>query len=301
MAVDSRHPQYDEFLCDWETMRDTFRGERVVKHKEFTYLPATRSMELDGLNNNQLGKRMYDAYLQRAIFQNFVSEGVETLLGMMWMHPPTIDLPEAMEPMRNNATSKGESLEMLLRNVNEEQLITGRVGLLLDNPSGQTLDPGVMPHVALYRAESILNWDDGNRDELTLQTLNFVALDESEQERVKGSSSGTFEWEFKQKTRILILGEVDVNEGQDNETVTYRQGLFREENTNFNAEMMIEPRVRGQTLNEIPFVFVNCKDIVVDPDDPPLIDLAKLCLAIYRGEADYRQSLFLQGQDTYGS
>jgi hypothetical protein len=29
-----------------------------------------------------------------------------------------------------------------------------------------------------------------------------------------------------------------------------------------------------------------------------LIGLARICLAIYRGEADYRQSLFMQGQDT---
>src|SRR5690606_16749209 len=31
---------------------------------------------------------------------------------------------------------------------------------------------------------------------------------------------------------------------------------------------------------------------------PPLLGLSNLCLAIYRGEADYRQALFQQGQDT---
>ena len=34
------------------------------------------------------------------------------------------------------------------------------------------------------------------------------------------------------------------------------------------------------------------------PDKPPLLGLANLALAIYRGEADYRQALFMEGQDT---
>jgi hypothetical protein len=54
----------------------------------------------------------------------------------------------------------------------------------------------------------------------------------------------------------------------------------------------------GATLDEIPFVFVNTKDIVPNPDEPPLAGLARLALAIYRGEADYRQNLSQQGQDT---
>ncbi|MBD4208505.1 hypothetical protein GUH47_21445, partial [Xanthomonas citri pv. citri] len=50
----------------------------------------------------------------------------------------------------------------------------------------------------------------------------------------------------------------------------------------------IEPTIRGKTLNRIPFVFINSKDIVARPDDPPLLGLVNLALAIYRGDADYR-------------
>jgi hypothetical protein len=45
-------------------------------------------------------------------------------------------------------------------------------------------------------------------------------------------------------------------------------------------------------------VFVNTNDLVPEPCQPPLLGLANLCMAIYRGEADYRQTLFMQGQDT---
>jgi len=289
MAVDSKHPKYILWLPDWGAMRDTFRGERCVKGEGTTYLPATKGMRLDGMIVGQEGWESYQSYRARAVFHNFVSEAVETLLGTMWNKPPTIELPSAMEPMREKATVKGESLEMVLRRINEEQLISGRVGAMLDLPADPTLDPNVMPYIALYDAEKIINWDDGAREELVLQVLNFVALDETEDER-----NGDFEWEEVTKTRILVLGEADPNEPKG----IYKQGLFRDESEGFNESALIAPSFKGNTLEEIPFVFINTKDIVADPDDPPLLDLAMLCLAIYRGEADYRQSLFLQGQDT---
>ena len=52
------------------------------------------------------------------------------------------------------------------------------------------------------------------------------------------------------------------------------------------------------TLPFIPFVFCNSDSTCLDPTKPPYLDLVYLSLAIYRGEADYRQSLFMQGQDT---
>ena len=58
------------------------------------------------------------------------------------------------------------------------------------------------------------------------------------------------------------------------------------------------PHIAGKVNRAIPFVFVNAGDLSLTPDEPPLDGLARLCLAIYRGEADYRQNLFMQGQDT---
>ena len=39
-------------------------------------------------------------------------------------------------------------------------------------------------------------------------------------------------------------------------------------------------------------------DLVPEPDKPPLLALANRCISIYQGEADYRQALFMQSQDT---
>jgi len=288
MALNSTNPLYSEFITDWITMRDTYRGERIVKDKGEAYLPATGGMKADGMNSaNAIGYQAYKAYKERAVFHDFVSDAVEAMIGMMHHKPPVIELPSVLEDMRKNATITGESLEQLLRRINEEQLVTGRLGLLLDLP--QNPDPtNPLPYIVSYRAEDIINWDDGARGQMLLPQLNLVVLNESEYER-----TDEFEWELVEKYRALILGDVEDNENSG----VYRTGVFRK-NLTFTEEALIEPSIRGSMLDKIPFTFINTKDIVSCPDDPPLIGLAKLALAIYRGEADYRQNLFMQGQDT---
>ena len=68
--------------------------------------------------------------------------------------------------------------------------------------------------------------------------------------------------------------------------------------TIFNRSGLYTPSISGREFNKIPFVFINPKDIDPAPEEPPLLDLSELALTIYRGEADYRQALFMQGQDT---
>jgi hypothetical protein len=144
----------------------------------------------------------------------------------------------------------------------------------------------------MYNAESIINWDDGARDQLVLPRLNLVVLNESEYER-----QANFEWVFIEKYRVLMLGDPNDNESAS-ENAIYQAGVFREANSTFQPTDLVTPQIRGNALNDIPFVFINTKDLVSSPDDPPLLGLARLALAIYRGEADYRQNLFMQGQDT---
>lgn len=289
MAVDSQHPQYQELHEDWVLMRDSYLGERRIKDKGEAYLSPTAGMVADGMVENQSGRLAYDAYKMRARYQEIVKDAVEALLGIMHAKPPTIELPASMESMRDSATLNEESLELLLLKINLEQLITGRAGLLLDVPDNAPV--GVLPYIALYRGDHILNWDDGTRQELVKQNLNLVTLNESEFERKRD-----FEWEFQKKYRVLVLG--DPAENEPDGAGLYRVGVFREEQSSFNEDALRTPSIGGRTLNEIPFTFINTKDLVSSPDLPPLLGLARLAVTIYRGEADYRQALFMQGQDT---
>lgn len=293
MALDSKHPLYGEYLADWTLLRDCYLGERRVKEQGLLYLPATSGMHADGMLPDQLGWKTYQAYKTRAIFHDFVKDAVETLIGVMHHKPADIQLPPRLEPLRERATIDGESLLVLLRRINEAQLVTGRIGLLLDIPANPPAGVRPLPYVATYKAEDILNWDRGRRDDETLQTLNFVSLDESEYERKAG-----FEWELVSKYRVLLLGDPDAIENAD-QGAKYRWGVFRKDNDgDFSTEAMQPASLMGRELEEIPFVFINSKDIVPEPDAPPLAGLARLSMAIYRGEADYRQALFMQGQDT---
>lgn len=274
--ISSKHPQYSHQVLNWMLMRDSYKGERAVKAKRTNYLPATSGQIIDGMKTIEAaGYKAYEAYLIRACFPNFVREAVQTAVGMMHSKPPKIKLPKELEGIKS---SRGEELPELLRRINEEQLISGRVGLLADVPTGKV---DTIPYIATYTAEAIINWDDGSVEGAVPQILNFVVLDETEFERDKTS----FSWTNKEKYRVLVL--------KDSE---YQFGLF--DGGTHSELTYTKPTLRGTTPKKIPFIICNSCDKVSDVDEPPLLDLGNLCMTIYRGEADYRQNLFMQGQDT---
>lgn len=314
MALNNEHPFFEEFKEDWVTMRDLYRGERVIKRRGEHYLPATSGMRLDGLGfeNNKKpkpGQAAYNAYKTRAYFSDFVKEGIEALVGMMHQKPATFELPDAMNPLVEKCTLQGDGLQDLLRRINTEQLITGRIGLLADLPvtppttaSGAAAAP-VLPYIAWYIAESIINWDQADEAE-GYRALNLVVLNETGFIR-----QSDFTWKELLKYRVLMLNMgTNINEEGANTTIQdvpvghYMMGTFTDtqgaNNIAFNPSDMKAPMLRGVTLDEIPFIFINTKDIVALPDDPPLLGLGKLALAIYRADADYRQTIFMSGQDT---
>lgn len=283
--LSEKHPQYSIQVDNWVLMRDAYKGERQVKSKGQLYIFPTSGQVADGMDNaNQPGFKAYQAYVKRARFPNFVREAVQTAVGMMHSQPPKIQLPKELEGIKS---SKGEDLAQLLRRINEEQLLLGRIGLLADIPT-RSSDP--LPYIATYATERLINWDDGTVEGLVPQVLNFVVLDESEYER----SRETLGWSLQEKYRVLSLGSLHGNEISG----TYRFGVFDTSDPDLSDESMREASIRGNKLTKIPFVIINSCDLVSDPDEPPLMDLGNLCMTIYRGEADYRQNLFMQGQDT---
>lgn len=293
MGVEVHHPLYDAMLPDWELLRDAYLGERAVKALGRAYLPATAGMVMDGMEKTtDKGWLAYSAYVKRAVFPEFVKEAVESMIGVMHSKPAVFELPPALEPLLEQATLRKESLQMLLRRINEQQICRGRIGMLADAPNGVGT---ALPYIAIYPAEAIINWDEGTRDGTVVDNLNLVVLDETETERQPDG----FEWKLVRKYRVLVLGDPKANEKIDQGAV-YRVGVFREDKGGFtfSEDALIEPAIQGTKLDRIPFVFVNSKDIVPTPDTPPLLGLANLAMTVYRGEADYRQALFMQGQDT---
>ncbi len=289
-AVSNPHPDFSARKPDWTLMFDTNEGQRHIKRQKNKYLPATSGMRALGLDKPEdEGALLYDAYLTRAFFPDLVKETVRALAGILDREPANIELPAALEDMREIATPKNESLNDLLVQIHMNQLLYGRLGLLVD------VDPSRdLPVIVQYPASQVLNWDDLTKSADPKQTddqkrleairrLLFVVLDETRFERDTGDR---FTWNLVPRFRALTLGDASANVYTSK---VERDGSPQEE---------IVPAIRGKTMDEIPFVFVNTTDLATKPSDVPLVNLANLSLAIYRGEADHRSALFMSGQDT---
>lgn len=290
--ISDPHPDHAARRADWVLMFDTNEGQRHVKSKTTIYLPATSGMRALSKTPTKLsdeGLALYVAYLTRAFFPDLVKETVRALTGILDREPANIELPDALEDMRELATPKGESLNDLLVQIHIDQLLYGRLGLLLD------VDPNRdLPLIVRYPAPQVLNWDDltvtndlkqqddAKRSE-AVRRLLMVVLDETRFERDTGN---TFTWNLVPRYRVLNLGEPT-------------QNIFTSQvERDGKLQTTIQPAIRGKTLDEIPFVFINTTDLATQPGEVPLINLANLGLAIYRGEADHRSALFMSGQDT---
>ena len=295
-GVATKHPDYVRFEEDWQQLTDTFLGERHVKSKGTDYLPATSGQIKDGqVDGKEPGNTAYKNYKLRAVYHDFFADAVRTLVGLMHKEPPVIELPARLEPLLEQATINGESAAMLLRRINEGQLKHGRYGLLVEAPDGEGAN--AMPFIAPYAAQRIINWDVGVREQ-GRERVELIVIDESEFER-----QANLNWEFIQKWRVLSLTDVIASAGEFAQQAPasglYSVAVVREnQNATVGGLEFMQPQIAGTTLDNIPFVFVNSIDMNPTPDVPPLLGLSNLTLTIYRGEADYRQALYLQGQDT---
>jgi hypothetical protein len=294
LAIDDRHPEFTAQLGEWEQMRDTYLGERAVKRKRLDYLPPSEAQIQDGMTTpSSPGWKDYEAYLTRAFYHDVVRDAVKAMIGIMHMKPAIITLPPRLAPMMDKATIQGEGMQMLIRRINEAQLVYGRCGLLVDAPTG--VDPAdALPYISFYDPQRIINWDSGRRDEGRNQ-LELVVLDES------GFQREGFTWVAERKHRILTRGSPESLESgwtRPQLTDPYMVCVKVNDMSMPIPDDFITPSIAGRNLTDIPFVFIGANDLVPEPDEPPLLGLSNLALAIYRGEADYRSTLFYQGQQT---
>jgi len=286
------YPNFLNYLALCRQMRDSNAGEHQIKNGGAVYLPMTDGQSAD---LNSAGKKIklmafdsYNRYKNRAIFPNYTADTIISMLGVMYAEKPKkLDLPSQLEEMTENATIYGDSLEMLMRRTNEEQLIVGRRGLLLDPPIN-----GKAPKIVEYSGESIINWG-ASVDSSSILKLNFILLDESGKE-LKG-----LKWEDVKKYRLLAI---------DAKGLYYSRVLS--DDIDFDGidilnpsepevdSSVVYPQLLGKTLDKIPFVFINASSNLPDIGKVPLLALSDLCLAIYKGDADYRQHLYQQANDT---
>lgn len=278
MTVKNTHPEYDRVLPEMILVRDFYDGERAVKEKTTTYLTPTVAQKIDGMTKGSAGLASYEKYLEGARCPDLVKQAIETMLGLMHKEDAVITVPPKMEPLLGAITQQGGSIQSLIRRINEQQLISGRCGLLLDADENKDA-----PYISLYHGESIRNWGEITSKDGLVSQLKMVVLDEPFE------SVDDFKWMKKESYRVLSLfrdGELPP---------IYKTGVFEDI---YDESAMHPVMLIGNTLQDIPFVFINTKTHLSTPDLPPLLGLAYRVLGIYRSEANYRYHLYMQSQDT---
>lgn len=296
------HPTYEAMLSVWTLCRDCNAGSETIKSKRSTYLPPTSGMVIDGYGSSDqttVGNQAYKSYITRAYYPDIYKEAVETAVGIMHRKPANIKLSPKLEILKDYASDAGETLQLLLRRINAEQLTSGRLGLMGDIRTNE--ENKEVPILLLYEERNGYNWDDrtsGRSD----ASLRMVALDEG-----SFSLEGGMNWVWKDKTRVLALIDpvtrLIAQQGEDGSLPSNSIYGYAEFSDEVQGEALLTTQftpvsVKGETFKEIAFTFINSRDLLSKPDVPPLEGLADLSLLIYRGEADYRQNLFMQGQDT---
>lgn len=270
------HAEYSYFYPLWITMRDTYTGESAVKAKRTVYLPR-----LDKQTDAE-----YSAYLKRTPFYNAIRRTHQGLMGSVYRKDPTIKIAAGVKLDLERVTRDGQSFTALLKMILMEQLLTGRFGMLVDLP-----ESGGKPFVACYNAETILNWRERMIDGVT--TLDQVLLLETDYELTSVGVSPVLQF------RLLELVPDEVGNMVYQQTVTKILNSAEAVNGGGKISYTVVPRIRGRTLNYIPFVFAGAGSNTSECDYPPLLDVATMNLSHYQSYAALEHGRFYAAMPTY--
>jgi hypothetical protein len=257
MPLETVHPDYAAHFRQWQRIRDCIAGEDAVKAAKERYLPRPSGMD----------DPMFDAYVERACFFGATRRTVQGLHGAMFRKAPEATLPagERYAALVDNIDLQGTPLDVFASTLCWELLAMGRVGILTDMTAAGD------PYLIMYIAENITNWreaDVGNvpvPDQFILmETYTIPALD-------------GFGSEIKKRYRVLELDENGL----------YRQRIFQRPDQGGEwVVTVVEPKVRGNRLNTIPFSVLSPTQLQLAIETSPIKELVDMNVSHYRTSAD---------------
>lgn len=268
MPVTTQHPEYIAHLPEWEMMEQAQGGAFAIA-ADARNLPKSAGM-IEAERKDSDSAHLYVAYATRAQYQLWVRDGVRAMMGLVARQQPTIVLPPRLAHMVDAATADGYSLRQLFLRVVGHLLRKGRVLLLVD------VDDAGLPFIALYSAESAINWQTrkvNGREDLALLVLT---------EQRRRAAADEFSHDTDTVYRVLDLGA---------ENGRLRVRLLDRASNPLEAERAPQTSDARRPLDYLPVVFCGSNDNSPEVDEVPLLTMAKAALTDYQLSADYFAAL----------
>lgn len=312
MPVNSRHPEYAHRAEDFQTARDTIEGEREVKHglRLTTYLPVPPGLdEASGqitvnqnTGNRDIRSSRYAFYASFAEFPELPGPTIEAFQGLVHAKKPRIELPPEMEYLRERATPGGDTLQDLWEQHTRELFSVGRHVLLGEVES----DDAVL--LAPYAGDSLINWQESDRDHQTVPTMLVFAEGDYE-----FKDNDEFEQQVITRYRELRLNQTDeeTSETGAEPGVRYQVRLWKSKGASAataataNTDATVVPDDAGNEWRDvlrlgvsydfIPVVVSNTHEMGLQYGRIPILPISKIALSIFRMTADYKRALYIKG------
>lgn len=289
MIIIRNHEQYDRTEDDVKLVRDCIEGEARIKYESYRYL--THPDMIDKSSAQALAR--YSTYIQGAEFDEYPSDTERSMLGAMTNGKATIDLPDALGYLEENADGDGMPLtglqEILYKNLLEVKyhILVAEMDSLqslgiedVDKLSKADYDAlNVKASIKSYPRESLIDWD-FKRINGVMQ-ISLLVFEEEECTR-NNETLGT----SKQTTRLIL--------GLDDDGYYYQRKMIRGEKGDFSSDKSFYPEVAQQKIKWIPAEIVVDEEVQAGKIPASTGYLRAVCSASlyrYRVSADEKEAM----------
>lgn len=290
MPINTRHPEYQEQVENWQRCRDTIEGEQAVRERIETYLPPPPGMKgginvasvQQALTSTGSSSNRYAFYASFAEFPEIVGPTINGIQGLIHAKKPEVVLPGKLDYLLETATGAGDSLWELWEEITREVMSVGRVNLLAE--VSQRGDDRL--YLCPYVAESLINWR--VRPKIQGGQVTLCVLEECES---VDDPEDAYALKEVKRWRELLLTESGyvVRLWQAN-------GDGKPEIApNEAGEEFTVPTLFGKAFGEIPMTPINAVDNDFRFGSIPSLPMVRRALAIFRKSADYHRSLYIKG------
>jgi len=274
MPIQSTHPDYNAWVGRWTTCRDAVEGSYAIKLAGPKYLPM-----LSAHFQPVVGHKQYEAYKDRALWFGATDRTLNGYVGAVMRRDPGYVVPDLIQSRLEDITDAGQNATEFIHSQVKELLTTGRYGLLVDKAAEDVVE-GEPAFIKLYYPENITNWvcdKDGCLLAVVLKESIFIPKDGDP-------------YDLEERTQLREL--VKLPEGY-----TVRLWVQKKNSDGFLADEYelaappVQPTLRGNAIEDIPFVFVSCDKDSMSCSKPPIMDLVDANINHYQLDADYRHGL----------